>query len=288
MSTTLTERGRPAPTPRRRTRRRRTGRWIAAAVVVALLGTAAYAVAAYVTRTLAAPTDCIATIDTAKYTLGLDQASNATTIAAVGQRLNMPNHAVTIALAAALQESNLKNLSYGDRDSLGLFQQRPSQGWGTPAQLMTPSYAAAAFYNALGKIHGWETLAVTDAAQEVQRSASPLAYAKWETEARTLAIALTGERAAAFACKFHPPKRAGAPLAYQSALTAELGVSDVSQPSSDAQSWAIAAWLVGHAQQYHIASVATQDRIWTPGAPRWRSTSKAPGRAVVVTQQPAG
>src|SRR4051812_31294174 len=80
------------------------------------------------------------------YTLDVEQAANSTTIAAVGKRLGLPDHAVTVALAAALQESRLQNLAYGDRDSLGLFQQRPSQGWGTSTELVRPSYAAAAFF----------------------------------------------------------------------------------------------------------------------------------------------
>src|SRR5437762_2517033 len=109
------------------------------------------------------------------YTLDIDQAANSTTIAAVGKRLGLPDHAVTIALAAALQESRLRNLAYGDRDSRGLFQQRPSQGWGTPAQVMTPRYAAAAFYEALARVPDWQTRSVTGAAQAVQRSGAPQA-----------------------------------------------------------------------------------------------------------------
>ena len=84
---------------------------------------------------------------------------------------------MTVALAAALQESNLLNLPYGDRDSLGLFQQRPSQGWGTAAQILDPAYAASAFYARLVDVPGWESLPVTQAAQLVQSSADPGAYA---------------------------------------------------------------------------------------------------------------
>ena len=145
------------------------------------------------------PNRCrLAAVSTATdtYTLDIDQAANAATIAAVGKRLGLPDHAVTVALAAALQESQLRNLSYGDRDSLGLFQQRPSQGWGTKTEIQTPSYAAAAFFRALTRVHGWETMAITDAAQKVQISGLPTAYAQWESEARTLAVALTGETAA--------------------------------------------------------------------------------------------
>src|SRR6266480_6473261 len=99
------------------------------------------------------------------YGLDLEQARNATTIAAVGKRLDMPDHAVSIALATAYLESGLHNISYGDRDSLGLFQQRPSQGWGTPDQIMTPAYASAAFFEHLALIDGWESAPITAAAQ---------------------------------------------------------------------------------------------------------------------------
>ena len=136
------------------------------------------------------------------YTLDVEQAASATTIAAVGKRLGLPDHAVTVALAAALQESQLRNLAYGDRDSLGLFQQRPSQGWGTATEILTPSYAAAAFFRALQRIPSWETLPITDAAQKVQLSGAPTAYAKWETEARTLADRADGRDA-------RPGSRAG-------------------------------------------------------------------------------
>jgi len=92
----------------------------------------------------------------------------------------MPERAVTIALATALQESALRNLDHGDRDSLGLFQQRPSQGWGSPAQVTDPNYSARIFYDRLLQVPDWEDQPVTVAAQTVQRSAFPSAYAKWE------------------------------------------------------------------------------------------------------------
>lgn len=91
-----------------------------------------------------------------------------------------------VGLATAMQESTMNNLSGGDRDSVGLFQQRPSAGWGTVAQIMTPEYAAGKFFQGLTKIDGWQTMTVTDAAQAVQISGFPDAYAKWETLARSL------------------------------------------------------------------------------------------------------
>ncbi|MBV9291689.1 MAG: hypothetical protein JO222_04500, partial [Frankiales bacterium] len=97
--------------------------------------------------------------------LSTDQAANASTIAAVARREALPDHAVTIAIATALQESKLQNLPFGDRDSVGLFQQRPSQGWGRRAQLLQPAFAAAAFYAHLRQVPGWQTLPVTVAAQ---------------------------------------------------------------------------------------------------------------------------
>ena len=85
----------------------------------------------------------------------------------------MPARAASIALATAYQESKLYNIDYGDRDSVGLFQQRPSQGWGTVAQLTDPEFATNAFYDALAKVDGYREMEITVAAQEVQRSGLP-------------------------------------------------------------------------------------------------------------------
>jgi len=108
------------------------------------------------------------------------QRQNAATIIGVARGMGAPPRAWLIALATAMQESTLNNLNYGDRDSLGLFQQRPSQGWGTPAQVTDPVYATRIFIERLLEVPGWDTLPVTVAAQTVQRSAFPDAYAKWE------------------------------------------------------------------------------------------------------------
>ena len=97
-----------------------------------------------------------------------------------------------VAVATALQESGLRNLPFGDRDSLGLFQQRPSQGWGTPTQILDPGYAAGRFYVALLTVPGWQRLPVAAAAQAVQRSAVPDAYARWDDEATGVVAALSG------------------------------------------------------------------------------------------------
>jgi peptidoglycan DL-endopeptidase CwlO len=108
------------------------------------------------------------------------QRQNAATIIGVARGMGAPPRAWLIALATAMQESTLNNINYGDRDSLGLFQQRPSQGWGTPAQVTDTVYATTIFIERLLEVPGWDSLPVTVAAQTVQRSAFPDAYAKWE------------------------------------------------------------------------------------------------------------
>lgn len=127
--------------------------------------------------------------------LTVEMAANARIIIAVGTDLGVGDYGLIIALAAAMQESSLRNLNYGDLDSLGLFQQRPSTGWGTPSQVTTPAYAAKLFFGGpsnpnkgktrgLLDIAGWKSMTVTQAAQAVQKSGHPGAYAKWETSAR--------------------------------------------------------------------------------------------------------
>lgn len=119
-----------------------------------------------------------------------EQIPNAKAIQATGVAMRIPVRGQVVALATALQESGLRNIGYGDRDSLGLFQQRPSQGWGTPEQIMQPVYASTKFYESLKKVDGWESMTVTQAAQAVQRSGFPDAYAKWEPLATALQQAI--------------------------------------------------------------------------------------------------
>jgi cell wall-associated NlpC family hydrolase len=125
-------------------------------------------------------------------TLDAAQLANARTIRDVGLALAIPARGQVVALATAMTESGLRNLNYGDRDSLGLFQQRPSAGWGTPAQIMDPVYASTKFYQALEKVPGWQSLPVGAAAQAVQISAFPDRYAAWEGLATALVASLAG------------------------------------------------------------------------------------------------
>lgn len=150
-----------------------------------------------------------------------EQASNAATIAAVGVSKGMPDRAVTIALATAMQESALRNLDHGDRDSLGLFQQRPSQGWGTPDQIMDPVYSAGIFYDRLAEIKGYSRLPLTVAAQKVQLSGFPQAYAKHEPDATVLTSAFTG--GGHLTCTGPAPARSGDPAKVRAELTRLLG-----------------------------------------------------------------
>lgn len=120
-----------------------------------------------------------------------EQVSNVAIIITVGNARGVPQWGWVVAVATALQESGLRNLSGGDRDSIGLFQQRPSQGWGTPQQLADPAYQAARFFDKLLTIDTWQQIPLTDAAQAVQRSAYPDAYARWTTDAIRL-VSLVG------------------------------------------------------------------------------------------------
>jgi hypothetical protein len=130
-----------------------------------------------------------------------EQVANARIIVTIGDQRKVPAEAKVIAVATALQESRLRNLRGGDRDSIGLFQQRPSQGWGTPRQLSDPAYQTQKFYDKLLAIHGWRRMRVTEAAQAVQISAFPEAYAKHETAATRLVGTLSAAAPAASSCE---------------------------------------------------------------------------------------
>ncbi|MEU8242168.1 hypothetical protein AB0C07_28275 [Actinoplanes missouriensis] len=218
-------------------------------------------------------------------TLDAVQMANAATIAAVGVRRGMPEQAVIVALATAFQESKLENLDDGDRDSVGLFQQRPSQGWGTFEEIKDPRYAAGKFYSALKKVKGWEEMRVTDAAQKVQRSAYPEAYQKWADESRVLAAALTGRATGAVECRYTgtPAVRGaeaatallaslkldwGKKLPNKSAATDTAGVI-VDVASADT-GWRFAHWLVSHAAVSGLERVRFDDLEWHAPEGKWQ------------------
>jgi len=213
--------------------------------------------------------------------LDLTQMSNAATITAVGIGKKVPDRAVVVALATALQESKLENLDSGDRDSVGLFQQRPSQGWGTADQIADPRYATKKFYTALLKVKGWQKMRVTEAAQKVQRSAYPEAYQKWADEAEVIANALLGKVSAAVSCTL--PDGTGAEanaisgvaeamkLDYGSVSTStDTAAKAVLVTAADAtKGWAYAHWLVARAADQGVASVTFAGQVWTAESGDW-------------------
>ena len=254
---------------------------------------------------LPAPEGCTATAGGRTVDLDLEQAENASVIAGIAVRRGLPARAATIALATAYQESHIRNLDHGDRDSLGLFQQRPSQGWGTAAQVRNPVYATNKFYDALVKIKGYEQMSVTAAADRVQRSAFPKAYADHEADARVLASTLTGNSPGGFSCIVRhgsaTPEQLGANGLTKRADTVRLdlfktfgrlptggyqpggiktghmegsahydgrAVDVFAKPISTTnkrRGWAWAQYLVAHADRYKIQTVIFDDKIWTAG-----------------------
>ena len=226
------------------------------------------------------PPGCTATVSGRTVTLAPDQARNASLIAAIGVRRGLPARAVSIALATAYQESKIRNLSHGDRDSLGLFQQRPSQGWGTPAQIRDEYYAIGKFYDALVKIPGYETMRITEAAQRVQRSGYPEAYDEHAPDARALASALTGySPGGTFTCVVRQPDDPGTAAAATSALDRAYGDVDIARTGSRQDitvsvpagqdgsrlGWSVAAFLLAHAPDLDVTSVAFDGLTWRTG-----------------------
>jgi hypothetical protein len=224
--------------------------------------------------------------------LDAEQVANAATITAVGLRRGVSQRGLVVALATAWQESKLENLSGGDRDSIGLFQQRPSQGWGKPEQIADPRYAANAFYTALLKVKGWEKMRVTDAAQEVQRSAHPEAYEKWVDESEIMARALSGDATSAVACTVTESASHGVEAA--KTLTAgvkldwgnNVSTADVTdlvgvalKVREQKTGWQYAHWLVAHAQDHGVKRVAFNDMEWTAKSGGWTRVTQRGGTA---------
>jgi hypothetical protein len=229
---------------------------------------------------------CVARTGIGTVTLDPDQMANAATIAAVGIRRGLPDQAVVVALATSLQEAKLRNLSGGDRDSVGLFQQRPSQGWGSREQIADQRYAAGKFYSALVRVRGWEAMRVTDAAQRVQKSAYPEAYEKWTDESGVLAEALIGRATRAVVCTGGvATQRRG--LAAAEALgdglrldwgdvttVADASVLGLVLTATDGpMGWRYAHWLVAHSVERGVARVRFGDEEWTARSGVWSAVA---------------
>jgi hypothetical protein len=262
-------------------------------IIAALLAVAGYmgysAYRHYVTQLLTVP-GCQAGTGTNATPLDFGQAQDAATIADVAVYDHLPQHALTIAYATAIQESKLENLDYGTDDSVGIFQQRPSMGWGTVQELENPVYASQAFFetgpSALIKVPGYASMPVSEAAQAVQRSADGSAYQQWATEGAQLAADFT-TTPAAVTCWYDPSTQAAqegasTKLNLSGALTGlegtfgipredgiVTGVTTVRSGNSEifsttkAGGWSVANWLVTHASSYGITQVSYGGYQWT-------------------------
>ncbi|GAA3697190.1 hypothetical protein GCM10022377_07600 [Zhihengliuella alba] len=220
--------------------------------------------------------------------LAPDQAANAALVAGTSVRRGMQARAATIGLATAMQESKLRNIDYGDEagpDSRGLFQQRPSQGWGTQAQVMDPVYAANRFFQELATFD-YASMRVTQAAQRVQRSAFPEAYAQHEPMARAFASALTGHSPGALTCTLRPAEGAGDAQAVAGALDAHLGLAATAEPgrvvvpATGREAWVVAHWAVAQAAAEHIVAVQADGRVWERATGQWVAVGDAGSTAV--------
>jgi hypothetical protein len=258
------------------------------------------------------PPGCQAGTGNTVIPLATSQAGIAATIAGIAARHRLPQRALTIALAAALQESQLQNLDYGDRDSVGVFQQRPSQGWGTTAELEDPVYATTKFFAALVKVRGYTTMRVDKAVQDVQHSADGSAYQQWVGIATLLAGDFTGTSPAGVSCWYTPAGRADLTGALKQ-LTQTFGpagknavlvgvTTDRSAKKNKERTtavvhvqrggaWTVASWLVAHAQQYGISQIRYAGYVWNAanGSMGWqqakgssRSASPVPRGSIVA------
>ena len=257
-----------------RSTHRRRRRWVSPVVILGVFGVVGgggYVAWSKLQSELFQPS-CTATAGGSSVSFSPEQTANAALIAAISDKRGLPARAATIAIATAIQESKLRNLTFGDRDSLGLFQQRPSQGWGTREQILDPVYATNAFYDALVKVNDYENKEITKVAQEVQRSAYPEAYADHEQEGRLLASTLRGHSPAGLGCRLRPVARAADGAAVAADLKAQLGVTaaqdgavlTVTAPTSEL-AWAAGQWGVARAEAYGLDQVQVADRAWTRG-----------------------
>jgi hypothetical protein len=239
---------------------------------------------------------CTAVVGDRTAELAPDQAVYASLITAVAVQRGLPPRAASIALATAMQESKLRNISHGDQagpDSRGLFQQRPSQGWGTEEQVMDPYYAVNAFYDALVKVPDYETLDITDAAQRVQRSAYPSAYAQHEDMGRSFASGLSGQTPEAVQCTLRSSGSAGDAAAVAAELSTAYGALDASVEgqtvvvnASGSQAWSVAQWAVANAKGLEVTRVEVAGRSWNRADRNGWQESAAPDGQVRITVAP--
>lgn len=223
---------------------------------------------------------CVAGTEGDAAALDLEQSDTAALIGAVALERELPARALTIAIATAMQESRIRNIDYGDRDSLGIFQQRPSQDWGSPEEIMDPYYSTNAFYDVLVTIDGYQEMEITDAAQAVQRSAFPNAYAQHESLARHFASAMTGYSPSTLTCRLPPAgtdAAEGVPEQLRSRLALDLPSLEVADDGArqvidavalgggtqaEQRGWAVAAWVLLTAEHTGASWVTVDGQVW--------------------------
>lgn len=274
-------------------RRRRVRRWVLLGLV-ALLAVGGWIGGRRVIDSFR-PLQCEVRAGGASHTWAPDQASNAAVITAIAMKRGMVPRAATIAIATAIQESKVRNITYGDRDSVGLFQQRPSQGWGTVEQIMNPEYSSNAFYDGLEKVKGWETADIAEAAQAVQRSADGSYYAQHEGKGRVTASVLSGHTPAGIGCRLDDPTTPGDPTALAALIKADHdliarveGRTVVVDAADARQAWMVGNWGVARATDTGVTAVTVGDQQWTrtrsSGALEWSGASAPqPATRVVLT-----
>jgi hypothetical protein len=243
---------------------------------------------------LAAGEECRVTAAQQSFEWAPDQASNAAAITAIAVKRGLPPRAATIAIATAMQESKVRNVRFGDRDSLGLFQQRPSQGWGSAEQILNPEYSTNKFYDALVKVDGYTDMDIAEAAQEVQRSAAGEAYAQHESQARVTASVLSGQTPRGIGCTLEDPKGSGDADAVAALVEKDFGIPG--EPGrkrvtvvaeSDDAAWAVASWAVARATDTNAVRVEVGDRRWERSMDEssftWQTVEDGAGDARSVT-----
>ncbi|WP_043847084.1 hypothetical protein [Crystallibacter crystallopoietes] len=235
---------------------------------------------------------CTAVVGPDTFELAPDQAANAALISGIAVQRGLPARAASIALATSIQESKLRNIGHGDDagpDSRGLFQQRPSQGWGTEQQVMDPVYASNRFYEELEEVPGFEALPITEAAQKVQRSAYPDAYADHEGEGKAFASALTGHSPAALNCVLKSADAPGDPTAVleqlelaHPGLQASVEGNQLYVAAEDTTGWAVAQWAVASAKELQLESVAFGGLNWERASGSWSTADTRTGTVVIT------
>lgn len=236
---------------------------------------------------------CRVAVDDASLNLEVEQAENAATIAAVGLRRGIEHQGIVVALATARQESKLRNLDYGDRDSKGLFQQRPSQGWGDEQDILDPQYAADRFYEHLEQVSGWQDMSIADAAQAVQRSAYPGEYARWTDDAELMTKTFTGKEGSALNCsatstddKKSTTSKLSQSLSHDwgdDTVFTERGKQLQVPAGSVENGWQYALWLVAHSDGHSVTSVQYNGHKWSAKSGSWDDTDKSDTDVVVAS-----